>query len=74
MGEMKPFKYKAKCNIKILNSVEGIKVMLELTDFILDVYVESLKNENPKITEKEIESELKKIMKWKMKCQNMLRK
>ena len=71
---MKPFKYKAKCNIKILNSVEGIKVMLELTDFILDVYVESLKNENPKITEKEIESELKKIMKWKMKCQNMLRK
>jgi len=71
---MKSFKYKARCNDKILRDIDGVNVMLELTDFILDVFVESLKNENPKITEKEMEQELKKIISWKMKCQNTSKK
>ena len=71
---MKSFKYKARCNDKILRDIDGVNVMLELTDFILDVFIESLKNENPKITEKEMEQELKKIISWKMKCQNTSKK
>ena len=71
---MKSFKYRARCNDKILRHIDGVNVMLELTDFILDVFVESLKNENPKITEKEMEQELKKIISWKMKCQNTSKK
>jgi len=43
----KDIEYRAKCNMKILERHSGVDVMLDLTDFIIDVFRESLRNENP---------------------------
>jgi len=61
----KDMKYRAKCNMKILERYSGVDVMLGLTDFIMDVFTESLRNENPKITEHEIEQKMKELVAWK---------
>lgn len=73
-NRMKSFEHKAKCNDRILRRVNGIDVMLGLTEFILDVFVESLKNTNPKITNKEIEYEIKRLLNWKLKYQSISKK
>jgi hypothetical protein len=57
----KNMKYKAECNMKILKKHSGIDVMLVLTDFIFDVFVESLRNENPNITQNEINQKIKEV-------------
>jgi len=61
----KDIKYRAKCNMKILEKYSGIDVMLGLTDFIMDVFTESLRNENPNITKHEIEQKMKELVTWK---------
>jgi len=61
----KDIKYRAKCNMKILERHSGVDVMLDLTDFIMDVFMESLRNENPKITKHEIEQKMKELVAWK---------
>jgi len=51
--------------MKILEKYSGIDVMLGLTDFIMDVFTESLRNENPNITKHEIEQKMKELVTWK---------
>jgi len=51
--------------MKILGKHSGIDVMLDLTDFIMDVFIESLRNENPNITEQEINQKIKELITWK---------
>jgi len=61
----KDIKYRAKCNMKILERHSGVDVMLDLTDFIMDVFAESLRNENPDITEREIRQKMRELVAWK---------
>jgi hypothetical protein len=61
----KDLKFRAKCNMKILERHLGVDVMLDLTDFIMDVFVESLRSENPNITEHEIKQKMKELVAWK---------
>jgi len=61
----KDIEYKTKCNMKILGKHSGIDVMLDLTDFIMDVFIESLRNENPNITKQEINQKIKELITWK---------
>lgn len=61
----KDIKYRAKCNMKILERHSGVDVMLGLTDFIMDVFAESLRNENPNITEQGIKQKMKDLIAWK---------
>lgn len=61
----KDLKYRARCNMKILERHSGVDVMLDLTDFIVDVFTESLRNENPNITELEIKQKIKEMVAWK---------
>jgi len=61
----KDIKYRAKCNMKILERHSGVDVMLDLTDFIMDVFRESLRNENPDITEREIRQKMRELVAWK---------
>jgi len=50
---------------RILAKTDSFDVMLELTEFSFDVFIEGLKNENPKITEKEIGEKIKEFLVWK---------
>jgi len=61
----KDIRYWAKCNMKILEKYSGVDVMLDLTDFIIDVFIESLRNENPNITKHEIEQKMRELVAWK---------
>jgi len=63
----KDIKYRAKCNMKILERHSGVDVMLDLTDFIMDVFTESLRNENPNITKYEIEQKMRELVAWKIR-------
>ena len=58
----KEIRYRAKCNMKILERHSGVDVMLGLTDFIIDVFIESLRNENPNITESEINHKIREMI------------
>ena len=58
-------KFKKLYNEKILSVYSIEQIESELVDFALDCFIESLKNENPRITEKEIKEKVKEIIKWK---------
>jgi len=62
---VKDLKYESKCVEKILNKHSCIDVVVYLSNFIFDVFAESLKNEKPDITDEEIFREWKKIMSLK---------
>jgi len=58
-------KFKEKCNNKILSTHTLEQIEVGLVDLALDGYIESLKNENPNISEEEIKSKLKELVIWK---------
>jgi predicted metal-dependent hydrolase len=62
-------KFKEKCNSKILSTHTIEQIEAGLVDLALDGYIESLKNENPNISEEEINSKLKELVIWKKSLQ-----
>ena len=65
MSHSKSLEYVNKNLDRILAKTDSFDVMLELTEFSFDVFIEGLKNENPKITEKEIGEKIKEFLVWK---------
>ncbi len=58
-------KFKKKHNEQILKKFPVELIESELVDFALDCYVESLKNENPRITDKEIKEKIMEMISWR---------
>ncbi|MEM2947379.1 MAG: hypothetical protein QXN96_03970 [Candidatus Bathyarchaeia archaeon] len=58
-------KFKKKCNEQILAKFPVELIESELVDFALDCYIESLKNENPCITDKEIKEKIMEMISWR---------
>jgi len=52
----------------------GIDVMLELTDYAFDIFIQSLKNENPNITQEEINEKIREMIRWKKDLESRTRK
>jgi hypothetical protein len=72
--QRKPYHYKFSCVEKILSMHSGIDVMLELTDYAFDIFIQSLKNENPNITQEEINEKIREMIRWKKDLESRTRK
>gem|GEM_PF-2706352 len=70
----KPYKYELSCLERILSKHSGIDVMLGLTDYALDIFIQSLKNENPGISQEEINRKMREIMEWRKNLELRIRK
>lgn len=62
---MKDPEYKAKCIDKILSKHSSLDVMLGLADIAYDIFLISLKQQNKKLTTKQVRHIIKEINKWK---------
>jgi hypothetical protein len=62
---MKDTAYRAKCIDKVLSKHNSLDVMLGLADIANDIFQISLKNENKKLTTKQMRQVIKELSKWK---------
>jgi hypothetical protein len=57
----KDLRYRAKCDRRILKAHKGVEIMIVLSEIMVELFVQGLKDLNPNITVEQIRRELRKV-------------